>query len=81
MTNPAIHNSEPLSMKVNIPVKMNARFKDVPGGFPKSDLLAVTVALIHVAAQRFLTVLVVLTPEQYNKVVFCQLQRQLALWL
>ncbi len=26
--------------------------KDVPGGFPKSDLLGVTVALIHVAAQR-----------------------------
>ncbi len=25
--------------------------KDVPGGFPKSDLLGVTVALIHVAAQ------------------------------
>ncbi len=23
--------------------------KDVPGGFPKSDLLGVTVALIHVA--------------------------------
>ncbi len=48
-------------------------FKDVPGGFPKSDLLGVTVALIHVA--------VVLTPEQYNKVVLCQLQRHLALWL
>ncbi len=31
-------------------------FKDVPGGFPKSDLLGVTVALIHVAAQRFLAV-------------------------
>ncbi len=31
--------------------------KDVPGGFPKSDLLGVTVALIHVAAQRFLAVL------------------------
>ncbi len=30
--------------------------KDVPGGFPKSDLLGVTVALIHVAAQRFLAV-------------------------
>ena len=28
-------------------------FKDVPGGFPKSDLLGVTVALIHVAEQRF----------------------------
>ncbi len=40
-------------------------FKDVPGGFPKSDLLGVTVALIHVAAQQFLAVL----------------QRQLALWL
>ncbi len=26
-------------------------FKDVPGGFPKSDLLGVTVALIHVAGQ------------------------------
>ncbi len=24
-------------------------FKDVPGGFPKSDLLGVTVALMHVA--------------------------------
>ncbi len=32
------------------------KFKDVPGGFPKSDLLGVTVALIHVAAQRFLAV-------------------------
>ncbi len=30
--------------------------KEVPGGFPKSDLLGVTVALIHVAAQRFLAV-------------------------
>ncbi len=30
--------------------------KDVPGGFPKSDLLGVTVALIHIAAQRFLAV-------------------------
>ncbi len=28
----------------------------MPGGFPKSDLLGVTVALIHVAAQRFLAV-------------------------
>ena len=67
-------------------------FKDVPGGFPKSNLLGVTVALIHVAAQRFFgsmkshifgsstQKLVVLTPEQYNKVVLCQLQRQLALW-
>ncbi len=25
------------------------QIKDVPGGFPKSDLLGVTVALIHVA--------------------------------
>ncbi len=31
-------------------------FEDVPGGFPKSDLLGVTVALIHVAGQRFLAV-------------------------
>ena len=31
-------------------------FKDVPGGFPRSDLLGVTVALIHVAAQQFLAV-------------------------
>ena len=30
--------------------------KDVPGGIPKSDLLGVTVALIHVAGQRFLAV-------------------------
>ena len=30
--------------------------KDVPGGFSKSDLLGVTVALTHVAAQRFLAV-------------------------
>ncbi len=29
------------------------KVKDVPGGFPKSDLLGVTVAHIHVAAQRF----------------------------
>ncbi len=28
--------------------------KDVQGGIPKSDLLGVTVALIHVAGQRFL---------------------------
>ncbi len=34
----------------------NQTVKDVPGGFPKSDLLGVTVALIHVAAQRFLAV-------------------------
>ncbi len=27
--------------------------KDVPGGFPKSDLLGVTVALIHVVGQQF----------------------------
>ena len=31
-------------------------FKDVPGGFPKSDLLGVTVALIHVVGQQFLAV-------------------------
>ncbi len=31
-------------------------FKDVPGGIPKSDLLGVTVALIHVAGQRCLAV-------------------------
>ncbi len=31
--------------------------KDVPGGFPKSDLLGVTVALIHVVGQQFLAVL------------------------
>ncbi len=42
--------------------------KDVPGGFPKSDLLGVTVALIHVVGQQFLAVL-------------CQLQRQFALLL
>ena len=30
--------------------------KDVPGGFPKSDLLGVTVALIHVVGQQFLAV-------------------------
>ncbi len=29
-------------------------FKDVPGGFPKSDLLGVTVGLIHVVGQQFL---------------------------
>ena len=27
------------------------RVKDVPGGFPKSDLLGATVARIHVAGQ------------------------------
>ena len=27
--------------------------KDVPGGFPKSDLLGVTVAPIHVVGQQF----------------------------
>ncbi len=31
-------------------------FKDVPGGFPKSDLLGVTVALIHVVRHQFLAV-------------------------
>ncbi len=36
--------------------KVTSQIKDVPGGFPKSDLLGVTVALIHVAAQRFLAV-------------------------
>ena len=30
--------------------------KDVPGGFPKSDLLGVTVALIHVVGQQILAV-------------------------
>ncbi len=30
--------------------------KDVPGGFPKGDLLGVTVALIHVVGQQFLAV-------------------------
>ena len=40
----------------------------MPGGFPKSDLLDVTVALKHVVGQQFLAVL-------------CQLQRQLALRL
>ncbi len=30
--------------------------KDVQGGIPKSNLLGVTVALIHVAGQRFLAV-------------------------
>ena len=29
--------------------------KDVQGGIPKSDLLGVTVTLIHVAGQQFLT--------------------------
>ncbi len=37
--------------------EMELKFlKDVPGGFPKSDLLGVTVALIHVAGQRSLAV-------------------------
>ena len=35
---------------------MSEHFKDVPGGFPKSDLLGVTVALIHVVGQQFLAV-------------------------
>ncbi len=39
-------------------------FKDVLMGIPKSDLLGVTVALIHVAGQRFLAV--------QNGVVPCQ---------
>ncbi len=57
-------------------------FKDVPGGFPKSDLLGVTVALIHVEGQRFLAVRNGLNQRRFsNKVVLCQLQRQLALWL
>ncbi len=40
-------------------------FKDVLMGIPNSDLLGVTMAVIHVAGQRFLAVL-------YNKVVLCQ---------
>ncbi len=42
------------STKLNRHIIMYKDLKDVPGGFPKSDLLGVTVALIHVAAQRFL---------------------------
>ena len=30
---------------------LDCGFKDVPGGIPKSDLLRVTVASIHVAGQ------------------------------
>ncbi len=35
---------------------LRTTLKDVPGGIPKSDLLGVTVALIHVAGQSFLAV-------------------------
>ncbi len=34
-------------------ISVKARFKDVLMGFPKSDLLDVTMAVIHVAGQRF----------------------------
>ena len=41
---------------VKVIIHVSDVIKDVPGGFPKSDLLGVTVALIHVAAQRYLAV-------------------------
>ncbi len=41
---------------LNDGIVYNLKFKDMPGGFPKSDLLGVTVALIHVAAERSLAV-------------------------
>ncbi len=34
----------------------NVAFKDVPTSIPKSDLLCVTMAVIHVAGQQFLAV-------------------------
>ena len=40
---------EKMSVRYNCQYEID--FKDVPGGFPKSDLLGVTVALIHVAGQ------------------------------
>ncbi len=48
--------------QVNVYARTNKQpgapvLKDVPGGFPKSDLLGVTVALIHVAGQQFLAVI------------------------
>ena len=41
---------------VHFPYQLTIKqqFKDVQGGIPKSDLLGVTVALIHVAGQQFL---------------------------
>ena len=44
-----------LDMSPNTDIQILA-LKDVPGGFPKGDLLGATVALIHIAAQRFLAV-------------------------
>ena len=51
------------------------KVKDVPGGVPKSDLLGVSVALIHVAAQRFLAVLALWLR---NKSVTSQLWQKIA---
>ncbi len=133
--------SDPVKCALLLCKKEGDEFKDVPGGFPKSDLLGVTVARIdrilapcnychhpwcvghksyhkallimfgcdgisdhaswnevfhywdtklswHVVGQQFLAVwngftqqLVLLFPEQYNKLVLWQLQRQLALRL
>ncbi len=44
----------------------------MPGGFPKSDLLSVTVALIHVAAQRFLAVWNGLNHRRDSKLNFAE---------
>ncbi len=42
-----------LTPKMNGPQRTACFLKDVQGGIPESDLLGVTVALIHVAGQRF----------------------------
>ncbi len=42
----------------------------MPGGFPKSDLLGVTVALIHVVGERFLAVWNGLNQQRYSNLHF-----------
>ncbi len=69
--------------------KMQNFFKDVPGGFQKSDLLGSYHflggggdRLFGMAGRQFLVPPFACVKKYwYNKVVLCQLQRQLALWL
>ncbi len=43
-------------IQTSMAISFLGSLKNVQGGIPKSDLLGVTVALIHVAGQRFLAV-------------------------
>ncbi len=49
------NNYQPSSFRKKVQ-SQNLGIKDVQGGFPKSDLLGVTVAIIHVVGQQFLAV-------------------------